>query len=54
MDKPIPPQTERQRKLAHRNVEDRRWALEIIKQLTPKHNMEVLKHQEQLAKVKKD
>lgn len=35
-------------KLAHLNPQDRKKALDLIKQMTPKHNMEVLKRQADL------
>ena len=35
-------------KLAHLNPQDRKKALDLIKQMAPKHNMEVLKRQAEL------
>lgn len=36
-------------KLAHLNPQDRKKALDLVKQMIPKHNMKVLKHQEEMT-----
>lgn len=54
MDKPIPPDTELHRKLAHLSVEQRRNVLALLREMLPKHNDEALKYQEEKRKAKKD